>query len=72
MLQTHTSRAAALSPGELAFLQRLFDDVCRRRGIDKNSREAAVIAATMVDLYRLGVHDERQLLGMLPGTKSLY
>lgn len=48
-------------PKELAFLQRLFDDVCAERGLVSGSLAATNLAAQIIQLYQQGVHDPRDL-----------
>jgi hypothetical protein len=70
MLQNHSTKAATLSPTELVFLQRVFDLACQKRGVELQSPAAATLAVTLIDLYRVGIHDERQLMSMVSNTKS--
>jgi hypothetical protein len=51
----------AFEPNELAFLKRVFDDVCLERGLTGGSNVASDIAAEMIQLYQRGVKDEGSL-----------
>ena len=56
--------AAATStfePSELAYLTRIFDDVCVERGLTRGSSAADTLAAEMIQLYQLGVKDEQSI-----------
>ncbi len=70
MLEKHTSLAAAMEPSELRMLQRVFDDICERRGIAKNTDRAGQIASDLINLFSHGVRNERQLVTMLSGSRS--
>ncbi len=45
-------------PSELAFLQRVFNDMCLERGLADGSSAATDLAAEMIQLYQQGVKDE--------------
>ncbi len=46
-------------------LQRVFDQACTASGIQKNTPRAEGLAATLIELYNSGNHDEQQLEKML-------
>jgi hypothetical protein len=48
-------------PNELAFLQRIFNDMCLERGLSDKSAAANNLAAEMIQLYQRGVKDEQGL-----------
>ncbi|MBP2557545.1 hypothetical protein J2857_000296 [Neorhizobium galegae] len=48
-------------PTELAFLQRLFDEICAERGLAGGSLAANNLAAQIFQLYQQGVRDPREL-----------
>lgn len=54
-------------PTELAFLQRLFDDMCAERGVTGGSLAANNLAAQIIQLYQQGVRDEKDLQIHLEG-----
>lgn len=51
-----------LRPDEIARLQRVFDEVCRRRGARPDSGTAREIALTILALHNAGMVDEAMLL----------
>ncbi|MND74900.1 hypothetical protein D3C80_665040 [compost metagenome] len=53
---THT-----FDPNELAFLKRVFDDVCMEHGLPGSSAAASNVAVEMIQLYQRGVKDEKSL-----------
>ncbi|MEI9412102.1 hypothetical protein [Mesorhizobium salmacidum] len=50
-----------LKPGEVATLQRVFDEACRRREAHPESAEARELALTLLALYNAGMVDEEML-----------
>ncbi len=48
-------------PKELAFLKRVFDDLCIERGLHGDSAAASDVAVEMIHLYQRGVKDETSL-----------
>ncbi|CDZ36225.1 hypothetical protein NOJ28_13290 [Neorhizobium galegae] len=48
-------------PTELAFLQRLFDEICAERGLAGGSLAANNLAAQIIQLYQQGVRDPRDM-----------
>ena len=54
-----------LRPVEIARLQRVFDETCRRREVSTVSAEAQEIARTLLVLHNAGMSDERDLLDAL-------
>ncbi|WP_313198953.1 hypothetical protein [Rhizobium sp.] len=55
-VETHT-----FDPNELAFLKRVFDDVCIEHGLPGSSTAASDVAIEMIQLYQRGVKDEKSL-----------
>jgi hypothetical protein len=53
---------------DLNLCQRAFDALLVELKLAKESEEAERVAATIIELYRQGVHDERQLTIMVGGT----
>jgi hypothetical protein len=51
-----------LKPGEIARLQRVFDEACLRRGAQPDSPEAREIALTLLALHNAGMVDEEMLM----------
>ena len=49
-------------PADIALLQRVFDEVCRRREVLPETPEAREIALTLLALYEGGMTDEAILL----------
>ncbi|MDQ0135060.1 hypothetical protein J2T08_002981 [Neorhizobium galegae] len=50
-----------LQPEELDLLQRVFDVTCAQVGIEKKSRQAEGLAATLLKLFQSGMRDEKEL-----------
>ena len=48
-------------PNELAFLERLFKDLCASKGIVGDSIGENDLAARIIELYQQGVRDEQRL-----------
>jgi hypothetical protein len=66
MFKSHLKHPVdAIVPGQLAMLQRVFDHACTASGIQKNTARAEGLAATLIELYNSGTHDEEQLEDML-------
>ncbi len=63
---THT-----FEPSELAFLQRLFDDVRAERGLTGGSLAANNLAAQIIQLYQQGVRDPRDMQARLAADALL-
>ncbi len=53
--------ADALKPADLHLLQRVFDRICRERGLSHGSAEAEIMAANLVLLWQTGQRDEDTL-----------
>ena len=51
-----------LKPAEVATLQRVFDEACRRREAHPESPEAREIALTLLALHNAGMVDEEMLM----------
>jgi len=51
-----------LKPAEVATLQRVFDEACRRREAHPESAEAREIALTLLALHNAGMIDEDMLM----------
>ena len=54
-----------LVPEEIAILQHVFDRTCVALGIEKKSRQAEGLAATLFTLHERGVRSEDQLEAMV-------
>ncbi|OJF95450.1 hypothetical protein [Pararhizobium antarcticum] len=54
-----------ISPEDLGMLQRIFNDVCRRKGLAIDSPEAADDAARVIHLFQHGIRSEIKLTRML-------
>ena len=52
---------------ELAMLQEVFDALCKREGISRNSDAADVIARRVMEHYRSGERDRAKLLEAVDG-----
>ncbi|TPK41355.1 hypothetical protein FJ492_20390 [Mesorhizobium sp. B2-5-4] len=50
-----------LKPDEVATLQRVFDEACRRREAHPESAKARELALTLLALYNAGMVDEEML-----------
>lgn len=63
-----------MKPAEVARLQRVFDETCRRREALPDSPEAREIALTLLALYNAGMVEEAMLVEAVgfrrPATKS--
>lgn len=62
-----------LKPDEVARLQQVFDEACRRRGIRPDTEEAREIALNILALHDAGMVQEADLLdavGFRPVAKS--
>lgn len=70
MLEKHAPSATALEPSELQMLQRVFDEICERRGFVRTGDAAAGLTRILVDIYQHGVRTEQQLMTMLSDTKG--
>jgi hypothetical protein len=51
-----------LKPGDIARLQRVFDEACLRREAQPDSPEAREIALTLLALHNAGMVDEEMLM----------
>ncbi|MBN9008702.1 MAG: hypothetical protein J0H63_00755, partial [Rhizobiales bacterium] len=51
-----------LKPEEVARLQRVFDEACRRRGVVPEGEEAREIALRLLALHNAGLTDESTLI----------
>lgn len=51
-----------LKPAEVASLQRVFDEACRRREAHPDSAEAREIALTLLALHNAGMVEEDMLM----------
>ena len=51
-----------MRPVDIARLQRVFDEVCRRREVLPETEEAREIALTLMALYEGGMTDEDMLI----------
>ncbi len=63
MIVEHTdfTHIDPLEPEELDLLQRVFDATSAEVGIEKKSRQAEGLAATLLKLFQSGVRDEQKL-----------
>jgi hypothetical protein len=53
---------------DLNLCQRTFDALLVELKLSKDSEEAERVAAMIIELYRQGIHDERQLAMLVGGT----
>ena len=51
-----------LKPDDIARLQRVFDEACRRRDVHPESTEARELALTLLALHNAGMVDEEMLM----------
>ncbi|MFC5446358.1 hypothetical protein [Rhizobium halophytocola] len=65
MIEKHANMSGMLAPDDLQVLQKIFDIICEKRHIAKNSIEAKREARILLDIYMAGIRSESQLLGML-------
>ncbi|RWC26348.1 MAG: hypothetical protein EOS27_25270 [Mesorhizobium sp.] len=61
MLDQHTIRAC-LSPHDMAICQRVFDQICADEHLDPLSRDAEILASTVVGTFRNAHTKECELL----------
>lgn len=54
-----------ISPEDLSMLQRVFNDVCSRKGLSIDSPEALEDATRVIHLFQHGVRSEIKLTRML-------
>lgn len=64
------SNSSAFEPRELAFLQKLFRQVCTERGVPGDSSDASDLAVRIISLYQQGIRDEKSLHSELDGTPA--
>lgn len=62
MFTSHIQLWPIFSPEDLQLLQRVFDQLCASKGLEKSTEEAKVLAQRLFVSYRLGVKDEAALL----------
>jgi hypothetical protein len=55
MLRNHTLVPTIIDPEELVMLQRVFDKVCVRRGVAKDTPEATGIAEILIGIFQSGM-----------------
>lgn len=65
MIKEHVNQDGVIMPDELAMLQRVFDTAIARKGHDRDSMEAAILAARVMDLFLRGIREETQLRALL-------
>lgn len=65
MIKEHVNHDGVIMPDELAMLQRVFDTAIARKGHDRDSMEAAILAARVMDLFLRGIREETQLRALL-------
>lgn len=70
MLQNHHPSAAGMDADDLQMLQGVFDTVCERRGIAKNTAPATDVAADLISMFQHGIRRKDQLLAVLSGTRD--
>lgn len=58
---TLAAATSTFEPNDLAFLTRVFDNVCTEQGLTRGSSAANTVAAEMIQLYQLGIKDEHTL-----------
>lgn len=59
-----------LKPADIARLQRVFDETCRKREAKPESPEAREIALTLLALHNAGMDDEQMLLDAVGFTRT--
>lgn len=65
MLVDHINLLTPVEPDELQMLQRVFDQACATKAVQKRSRRAEELAATIITYYQHGIREERQLYLMV-------
>jgi hypothetical protein len=54
-----------LTPEDLNFCKSVFDEICAAQSIDPNSDRAGDTGALIIELYRQGIRDHKQLAVMI-------
>lgn len=54
-----------IDPIELAMLQRIFDNACESRDLNKTGLDAENLAAMLVQLFEHGIRKEHQLSALV-------
>lgn len=61
MIEHHICKSGIGYPEDLAILKKAYDRVLVERGLSEGCPQAAALAATAMDLFRLGVVDDEFL-----------
>jgi hypothetical protein len=61
-----------LDARDLDVCQQVFDSLCEKAGVSKDSEEASRIAAIVIDLYRQGVRDPDDLRTIVETARGLF
>ncbi len=73
-MQNPVNERGLFRPSDLARLQRVFDEACRRSDVLPDSPEARDMALSMLALYGTGMADEKLLVEAIlvnrPGARS--
>jgi hypothetical protein len=70
MIELFTHQKSAIGPQDLAMLERILNEVLRRRSIANDTDATSKIAANIIELFEHGIRNEQQFLAMLSGTKN--
>ena len=70
MIEHLIHQRPGFEPHDLVVLERVLDEILRRRSIARDSDAASKIAADIISLFEHGIRREQQLLAMLSGTKN--
>jgi hypothetical protein len=60
---------SALTPDDLALLEKAFARVCELRGVSQASPQAQEGAKVLISLYQSGIRNRFQLVAMLTGQR---
>lgn len=60
---------SALTPDDLALLEKAFARVCELRGVSEASPPAQESAKVLINLYQSGIRNRFQLVAMLTGQR---
>lgn len=56
-----SAETTVIEPQELSFLEDVFNDALKRRGLDNDTTAASNLAAQIIELYQIGVRDPQEL-----------
>ena len=72
METTSLEKQTVFDPYDLNVCQKVFDSVRQKAGVPKDSEEASLIGAIVVELYRSGVRNPDNLRAMVEAARGLF